>query len=67
MITIAEEEVDGEVNITLYKCLDFQVPLSFAETKATPWSIADTDSVENRWREWCIASLRIQIFVSRRC
>jgi len=43
MITTAEEEVYGAANMTANKSVEFQIHLSDAETKATTWSIADTD------------------------
>jgi len=43
MITTAEEEVYGAANMTANKSVEFRIHLSDAETKATTWSIADTD------------------------
>jgi len=42
MKTAAEEEVNGAVNMTADKPVEFQVRLSDAETEATTWSMADT-------------------------
>jgi len=48
MKTAAEEEVYGAVNMTADKREEFQVHLSNAETEATTWSIANTDSIVSR-------------------
>jgi hypothetical protein len=43
MKTTTEEEVYGAVNMTADKSVECQVRLSYAETAATTWSMADTD------------------------
>ena len=45
MKTAAEEEIYGVVDMTADKHVEFLVRLSNAETEATIWSIADTDSI----------------------
>jgi len=45
MKTVAEEEVDGGVNMTTDKHVEFQVRLCDAETKATTRSLADIDRI----------------------
>jgi hypothetical protein len=45
MKTAAEEEVYGAVNMMANKCVESQVCLSNAETKATTRSMADMDRI----------------------
>jgi len=45
MTTAVKEEVYGAVNMTANKCVQFQLHLSYDETEATTWSIADSDHI----------------------
>jgi hypothetical protein len=44
----AEDEVYGGGNMTPDRRLRFQIRLSYAETEATTWSMADTERVTNQ-------------------
>jgi hypothetical protein len=43
-----EDEAYGAANVTTNEQLQFQIPLSDAETEATTWSLADTEQVTNQ-------------------
>jgi len=47
LTTAAHAEVDGAAKMTYDRWVKFHLPLSNAETKATTWSIADTEHVVN--------------------